>query len=52
MAGIKRLRKLQFGKETTAGTPVPATTIWRGTGTLEDKREPYFPDEDIATLPQ
>jgi len=50
MAGIKRLRKLQFGKETTAGTPVPATTIWRGTGTLEDKREPYFPDEDIGYI--
>lgn len=50
MAGIKRLRKLQFGKEATAGTPVPATTIWRGTGTLEDKREPYFPDEDIGYI--
>ena len=50
MAGIKRLRKLQFGKETTAGTAVPATTIWRGTGTLEDLRAPYFPDEDIGYI--
>jgi len=50
MAGIKKLRKLQFGKETTAGTPVPATTIWRGTGTLEDLRAPYFPDEDIGYI--
>lgn len=48
MAGIKRLRKLQLGLEATAGMPVPATTIWRGMGTLEDKREPYFPDEDIG----
>jgi hypothetical protein len=48
MAGIKRLRKLQLGLENPAGTPVAATTIWRGTGTLEDKREPYFPDEDIG----
>ena len=50
MAGIKRLRKLQLGKETTAGTPVAATTIWRGTGVLEDKREAYFPDEDIGYI--
>ena len=50
MAGIKRLRKLQLGKETVAGTAVPATTIWRGTGTLDDKREPLFPDENIGTI--
>jgi len=50
MAGIKRLRKLQLGKESTAGTAVSATTIWRGTGTLEDQRGMYFPDEDIGYI--
>ncbi len=48
MAGIKKLRRIQLGKETTAGLAVAATTKWRGTGTLEDKREAYFPDEDIG----
>lgn len=27
-------RKIQLGRETTAGTPVAATTIWRGEGTF------------------
>lgn len=30
MAGITALRKMQLGWEATAGTAVPATTIWRG----------------------
>lgn len=40
MAGYaKRLQKIQLGKETTAGTAVAATTIWRGMGSmLEDQR--------------
>jgi hypothetical protein len=50
MPGIKALRKLQFGRESTAGTIVPATTVWRGIGTLEDAREPVFPAEDIGYL--
>ena len=48
--GIKALRKIQAGKETTAGTAVAATIVWRGTGTLEDQRETIFPDEDIGYL--
>ena len=39
MAGIKALRKIQMGPESTKGTPVPATSIWRGMGLLEDLRE-------------
>lgn len=37
--GRKRLQKLQLGIESTAGTAVAATTIWRGMGNmLEDQR--------------
>lgn len=45
MPGIKALRKIQLGVEPTAGTAVPATTIWRGTGGLEDQQEVKFPEE-------
>jgi len=41
---------LQFGRESTAGTAVAATKIWRGTGTLEDTREIRRPDEDVGYL--
>jgi len=51
MPGIKALRKLQMGKETTAGTAVPATSIWRGIGTIQDNLETVFPQEDIGILP-
>jgi hypothetical protein len=50
MPGIKALRKLQFGRETVAGTAIPATTIWRGMGVLEDQRETVFVEEDIGYL--
>jgi len=50
MPGIKALRKLQFGKEATAGTPVAATTIWRGEGVGQDTREVTFPAEDVGIL--
>lgn len=50
MAGIKALRKLQLGAETTAGIAVAATSIWRGVGTLDDKREIVFPAEDVGYL--
>lgn len=48
--GIKALRKVLFGRETTAGTAVATTTYWRGMGTIEDNREVVFPDEDIGYL--
>lgn len=50
MAGIKLLRKLQIGKEATAGTAVAATTIWRGLGMLKDTRVKVRPSEDIGYL--
>lgn len=50
MAGVKALRKIQITAETTAGTQKAATTIWRGTGTLEDKTEVTFPEEDVGIL--
>lgn len=50
MAGIKKLRSVRLGRESTAGTAVAATTIWRGTGVLEDTRVKEFPEEDISYL--
>lgn len=50
MPGISVLRKIQFGRETTAGTIEAATTIWRGKGTLEDLTEVVFPEEHVAYL--
>lgn len=44
--GIKRLQRIQLGKETTAGTLVAATARWRGTGaTLSDDRKLEIVDE-------
>lgn len=38
--GSAALRKLQFGKQSTVNTPVAATSIWRGQGTmLSDERK-------------
>jgi len=50
MAGIKALRKIQVGQESTAGTAVAASTIWRGEGTGADTREIVFPAEDVGIL--
>lgn len=50
MAGIKALRQIQLGRETTAGTAVNCTTLWRGKGVLDDQRELTFPEEDIGYL--
>lgn len=48
--GVKALRKIQFGKESggSAGTAVAATTIWRGTGLLEDTKEVKIVEEQIG----
>lgn len=48
--GIKKMMKVQLGRETTAGTAVAATAIWRGTGAPEDKRVIEFPEEDVGYL--
>lgn len=50
MPGIKKLRKLQMGREATAGTAVAATTLWRGEGTIEDQREIMMVEEDVGYL--
>lgn len=50
MPGIKSLRKVQLGREGTAGTEVAATAIWRGEGTIEDRSEVKFAQEDIGYL--
>ena len=52
MAGVKALRRIQIGKESTGtpGTAVAATTVLRLSGTLEDQREIVFPPEDVGLL--
>jgi len=48
--GVKALRKIQLGQETTAGTAVAASTIWRGEGLLTDAREIVAVAEDLGEL--
>lgn len=48
MPGIKAFRKIQMGREVSAGTAVAATAVWRGTGTPEDSRELTWVPEDIG----
>ncbi len=49
--GIKKLQKIQFGKEVTAGTAVPATAIWRGKGNmLDDQRTLNKIEENVGLL--
>lgn len=50
MAGVKTLRKLQFGAESTPGTEVNASTVWRGLGVLADNTEVQFSDEDVGLM--
>ena len=50
MPGVKTLRRIQFGKETTAGTLVAATTRWRGTGLLKDIHEVEETNEEIGII--
>jgi hypothetical protein len=49
-AGVKALRKIQMGAESSAGTIEAPTTIWRGMGTIEDTREIVFVEEDIGYI--
>lgn len=50
MAGRRALRKIQWGRESTAGTEVDATVIWRGLGTLLDNRKVERVNEDVAII--
>lgn len=52
MAGVAVLQKIQLGREVTPGTPVAATTMWRGIGTAEDKREVRPGTERVGLLPR
>jgi hypothetical protein len=49
MAG-KTSRKLQLGRETTAGTRVNCTAVWRGVGTIDDQTEVVYSTEDVGYL--
>lgn len=43
----------QMGREVTGGTPVAATTVWRGPfGSWEDERQREVVEEDIGVLAQ
>jgi hypothetical protein len=46
--GAKKLRKIQMGIESTAGTAVAATEIWRGKGVMMLDDEKQLIDEEIA----
>ncbi len=49
--GVPGLAKIQIGKETTAGTAVAATTIWRGPfAPIVDGREIQQAEENIGQL--
>lgn len=50
MSGIRALRKIQFGPETTAGTATTATHIWRGIGTIEDQLTMAYAEEDVGIV--
>lgn len=48
--GAKKLRVIQIGQESVPGTEVNATTVWRGTGTMQDNGDPVLADEDVGYL--
>lgn len=48
--GRRSLRKVQLGREVTAGTEVDATDLWRGLGTLLDNRKVDRVNEDIGII--
>lgn len=41
-------RKIQYGKESTRGTAVPATGVWPGTIKVPADRKPKFPAETLG----
>ena len=50
--GIKALRKIQLARNASSDSDdvIPATTLWRGGGTLEDTRNLYFVQEDVGIM--
>jgi len=51
MPGVRGLAKIQLGAETTAGTAVATTTIWRGPfAGLADEAVVVFAEEDVGYL--
>lgn len=50
MPGIRAFSKVQLGAETTPGTNVATTAVWRGTGFIKDEIEVTFPEETIGIL--
>ena len=50
MTGVRNFRKIQLGRETTAGSGIAATAVWRGLGTLEDMTVVTFPEETVGIL--
>lgn len=49
VSGVKRLTKMQMGRETVAGTPVAATTIHRGLALPpSDDQIKVMPDENVG----
>ena len=44
LTGVKKLRRLQMGREATPGSAVEATDTWRGTGTIENVTPLIYPD--------
>lgn len=50
MPGVKALRKIQLGVETTSGTAVVATAVWRGEGVLKDEQAIEAVKEDVGFL--
>ena len=50
--GIKSLRKIQLGKESTAtpGTKVKASAVWRGEGAIKNDQLVVNPVEDIGLV--
>jgi len=51
MAGIRKLRKMQFGREATAGTAVNCERVWRGpVNSIEALDEIEFVEEDVANF--
>lgn len=50
MPGVRTLRKIQLGAETTAGTATTATALWMGNGVITDARTRVSPEIDMGLM--